>query len=330
MSLAARQTICARLAGVAFLTLAAGTSAAWAETADPAPAPLTLGQPEALPFSDAELQQALLARLLAPAGGAGLPATEVDPAGVGAVTVHVGSRSRVVAVGNRNGVAAARVVALVIAELLTTSDETPVDDDISAAPPPARVAPVPLPDAAVTPDTPVAMIASAAPAPNQRTARQVSVTAGASKGTNNQEDLTGTLDVDLVVPLGHGRLRLVPSAGLALMPTRHVGMVDEVSFDAVAARGLVGASVGPVDVLSGPVFAAYSIGGATPHAGVLLGAEAMARVTAHLSNRLRLLVAARVDGFANRVRIFFTDATAYATPRVGIGIGVGLAWDWAS
>jgi hypothetical protein len=328
--LAARQTICARLAGVVFVALAAATSPAWAETAVPAPAPVTLVQPEALPFSDAELQQALLARLLAPAGRAELPATEVDPAGAGAVTVHVGGRSRVVAVGNRNGVAAARVVALVIAELLTTAAAPPADDDIPAAASPARVAPAPLSAVAVAPDTPVAVIASAAPAPNQRAARQVSVTAGASKGTNNQEDLAGTLDIDLLVPLGHGRLRLVPSAGLALMPTRHAGTVDEVSFDAVAARGLVGASFGPVDVLSGPVFSAYSIGGATPHAGVLLGAEAMARVTAPLSNRLRLLVAARVDGFANRVRVSFADATAYATPRVGIGIGVGLAWEWAS
>src|SRR5579871_2488141 len=92
----------ARLAGVALL--AAAALPARAQTAE-APPPLTLGSPEALPFSDSELQQALLARLLPPgddAGTAGLPRVSVEPAAEGAVTVRVGARSRLVTIGDRD------------------------------------------------------------------------------------------------------------------------------------------------------------------------------------------------------------------------------------
>ncbi len=313
-----------RFASLALLVAAAAASPARAETADaPPPAPLTLVQPEALPFSDVELQRALLARLLPPAGepgGPGPPRAEVAPAGEGAVTVHVGARSRVVALGNRSGADAARVVALVIAELLSAGAEADTAAD----------APAVVPSVAVAPSEPLPTIVATAPTPRPGSAWRLCMTAGAEKGTSDEELLTGTLDVDLVVPLGRGRLRLAPSAGLTVMPTRDAGTIYEVSFVSVAARVLGGASFGPVDVLGGPVVSPYSIGGAIPHAGVLFGAEAMARLTAPLSNQLRLVVATRLDAFADRVRIHWADGQVYATPRVGIGVGVGLAWDWTS
>src|SRR5579871_154808 len=202
----------ARLAGVALL--AAAALPARAQTAE-APPPLTLGSPEALPFSDAELQQALLARLLPPgdeAGAPGLPRVAVEPAGEGAGTVRVGGQRRVVTVGGSSGPGAPRVVALVIAELLTAAAEPPAEP----AAPAVTASTAGAPPAAIAADGE----ASAGPARTSAPpwAQRLSVTAGAAKGTNGDELLAGTLDADVVVPLPGGGLRLYPSAGLTFMP----------------------------------------------------------------------------------------------------------------
>src|SRR5438552_13262394 len=101
--------------------LASAASPARPEGDDGGPAPIKLMQPDALPFSDAEMKGALLARLppaAADPGEARLPPIEIEPAGAGVVTVRVRSQSRTVPVGERSGPEAARVVALVIAELM--------------------------------------------------------------------------------------------------------------------------------------------------------------------------------------------------------------------
>jgi hypothetical protein len=132
------------------------------------------------------------------------------------------------------------------------------------------------------------------------------------------------------MPLGPGRLRLSPSAGLVLMPTRDAGTFHEVSYSGAIVRLLGGGGWGPVDLFAGPFVAPYSVKGASQHAGVLFGAEALARVAAPLSRRTRLVVATRVHAYGNRVRVQWADGGAYATPRLELTIGVGLAWDWTS
>ena len=114
------------------------------------------------------------------------------------------------------------------------------------------------------------------------------------------------------------------------MPTRNAGTFDEVSFLGASIRLLGGAALGPVDLLAGPVLSPYTIGGATPHDGLLFGGEAMARVAAPLATRLWLVAATRVDGFAERVRV--TGPTAAPTPprASSLAVDVGLAWSWAS
>lgn len=275
---------------------------------------------DALPFSDAELQQALLARLLPASSEPGPPAARVEPAGPGVVTVRVGSRTRAVAVGDRTGSAAARVVALVIAELLTAGGP----EEAPAVVTPAR--------------QPVETSAGATEAagelqlvlPEARRRWRLVVTGGATRGTGADEWAAGTLNADLVIAPRAGRLKLAPSLGLTMMPTRNPGELNEVSFRGLTARLLGGFGRGPVDVLAGPIASAYAIGGATAHSGFLFGGEILARVAAPLSRRVRLAVDARVDGWANRVRVHWADGGSYATPRVGFGIGVGLAWDWPS
>jgi hypothetical protein len=318
-----------RICGIALLTLLVVVAPVRGQTADVAPVSVTLVQPEALPFSDAELQQALLARLPAAAAETELPPAAVEPADVGAVAVHVGRRSRVIVVGERTGAAAARVVALVIAELLSANAQ-PDDARTPAAGTPAAEAPSVVPTGVVATGAPSASIAAGAstPAPEPDWTPRLCVTAGAAKGTSADEPWAGTLDADLVMAIGSGRLRLAPSAGLTVMPPRNGGTVDEVSFVGVSVRALVGASFGPVDVLGGPVVSPYSIGGAVSHLGVLVGGEAMTRLTVALWDQVRFVADVRVDAFADRARVHFIGGQLYATPRVGIAAGVGLAWDW--
>ena len=286
---------------------------------DAAPAPQFPNDPDALPFSDTELRQALLARLLPSAGEPGPAAARVAAAGPGTVSVRVGDQTRVVVVGDRTGTAAARVVALVIAELMSARTTSPVIAPVGA---PA------LPDEQ-WPTTVTAVRTSSEAAPRGRPWR-LSVTGGASKGLGGDELAAATLDSDLVIPQRDGRWRLSPSVGLKYTPTRDAGTFDEVSFMSVVARLLGGAAWGPVDLFAGPFVSSYTIGGATTHRGFLFGGEAMARVAAPLTRSLRLAVEGRLDGYANRVRALWLGGGAYATPRVGIGLGLGLAWDWAS
>jgi hypothetical protein len=284
------------------------------------PAPLTLTDPGALPFSDTELQQALLARLLPSPGEPGPASARIAAAGPGAVSVRVGDQTRVVVVGDRTGTAAARVVALVIAELMTAAQ--------SASGAPASGPVVPLQQSAAIP--PAARIDSGPAAIVRRRSLRLSIAGGLSDGVGSDELTAATLDSDLVIPWRDTRWRLSPSAGLKVMPTRNAGTFDEVSFVSVVARLLGGATWGPIDLFAGPFVSAYAIGGATAHRGILFGGEAMARVVAPLSGSLRLAVETRVDGYANRVRALWLGGGAYATPRVGLGIGLGLAWEWAS
>lgn len=308
------------LACAALASLAVAGRAAQAQTQTP-DTRVTPAQAGPLPFTNAELEQALLARLLTPPDETGaLRPTRVEPAGPGAVRVQVGARSRVVALGGRTGAAAARVVALVIAELVSAAP----DASAASAPVPAVSPPLAPPPRAAEAAVPSATPRGRAAVP------RVCLTGGVAKGVGDQELLAGTLDADLVMPIGRSRLRIAPSVGLVITPTRNPGTFDEVSFVGAALRLLGGAAIGPVDLLAGPLLSPYSIGGATPHDGLLFGGEAMARVAAPLAARLWLVAATRADGYANRVRVHWADGRAYATPRLSIAIDVGLAWNWAS
>jgi hypothetical protein len=310
----------ARHACVAMIVVASARAASGQQPTpgDAATGPVDPG----LPFYTGELAQALLARL-SPTDEAGPPDLKVEAAGADAVAIQVGGRTRVVAVGERTGAAAARIVALVIAELLSgDAEDPPAADD--AAPAPA----VTVANTGRETSAPVLTLAPPM-TPGPSTPPRVCVTAGATRGVGSEELIAGTIDADVVLPLRAG-WRLAPSAGLVLMPTRNDGTFDEVAFRSVVGRLLAAADVGPIDLLAGPFAAAYTITGANEHSGVLFGGEALARFTLPLSRRLSLVAAVRGDLYANRVRVRWADGGGYATPRVGLGIGVGVAWDWPS
>jgi hypothetical protein len=313
------QSACVGLALGAAARPASGQETS-SDSPGPAPAPLAAVDP-GLPFSTGELAQALLARL-SPADEPGPPQLKVEPAGADAVTIQVGDRKRVVQIGERTGPAAARVVALVIAELL--SDGPNAAQEEGGAAPAVTVARSQNETAA-----PV-LISSPSVASGLSPPPRLCVTGGATKGLGTEELLAGTIDADVVLPYGPAWARVAPSAGFALMPKRNDGTFDEVGFRSAVGRLLAGGDFGPLELLGGPFLAAYSITGATEHAGVLLGGEALARFTLPLSRRLSLVAAARFDVYANRVRVRWVDGGGYATPRAGVSIGVGVAWDWSS
>jgi hypothetical protein len=292
------------------------------DSAGPAPAPLPTVEP-GLPFSSGELAQALLARL-SPADEPGPPRLKVEPAGADAVTIQVGDRKRLVQIGERTGPAAARVVALVIAELLSDEAEAAADDRAAAPAPAVTVARSQDERGAPVLTSPPSVPSGPSSPP------RLCVTGGATKGLGTEELLAGTIDAEVVLPYGPAWARVAPSAGLVLMPTRNGGTFDEVGFRSAVGRLLAGGGFGPLELLGGPFAAAYSITGATAHAGVLFGGEALARFTLPLSRRLSLVAALRVDVYANRVRVRWVDGGGYATPRVGAALGVGLAWEWPS
>jgi hypothetical protein len=326
-----RTTRLVTIAGVACAALAfvAGPRSAFAQgeiAGEPPPTPnaaVDPGLPPGLPFSTGELAQALLARL-SPADEPGPPRLKVEPAGADAVSIQVGDRRRVVQIGERNGPAAARVVALVIAELLSDDRDTAQDEAGAAAGPAVTVS------RSQNEAAPPVLTSSPSPASGPSPPARLCVTGGATKGLGTEELLAGTIDADVVLPYGPSWARVAPSAGLVLMPKRNDGTFDEVEFRSAVGRLLAGGGFGPLELLGGPFVAAYSITGATEHAGVLLGGEALARFTLPLSRRLSLVAAARVDVYANRVRVQWVDGGGYATPRVGAAIGIGLAWDWPS
>jgi hypothetical protein len=332
MNASARQTRRA-MAGVvcAALALVAEVRPARAEGAAPdrpAPAPITLVDSTTAPFSSAELGQALLARLTG-SEDARPPQVRITGAAGGMVTVEVGARSRRVELGDRTGTTAARVVALVVAELMSDGegDAAETSEEVDAAPSAPAVTVAEASDA-----TPAASLATASASEPSGPIQplRLSVTGGVAKGIGSEELLAGAVDADLTLALGDSGWRLTPSAGLVYMPTRNGGTWNEVSYTGAAARLLGGGSWRLFDLAAGPFATRYSIGGATSHAGTLFGAEGLLRLAAPLSRHMRLVVATRAHVYANRVRVVWADGNGYATPRLELTIGIGLAWDWAS
>ena len=124
-----------------------------------------------LPFTADELEQAAGARLTM-STEPGAAVVVVGPADGAGIQIRMGDRQAVVDVGARAGLAAARVVALAIAELVA---EAP-DAASTPQPAPARPPPESAPLAIAAPATPPA--ASLPPGPPVR----ISVAIGARRG----------------------------------------------------------------------------------------------------------------------------------------------------
>ena len=285
--------------------------------------PLRLQITGELPFTAEELEQAAGARL-AMSAETGAAVVIVGPADETGVHLRMGDRQTVVLVGARAGLAAARIVALAIAELaaevpggasaLQPEPAPPAADAAAGRGPPAIAAPAPsLPPRAL--------------APHGSPAR-ISVALGASKGMDVIEPLTGTCEADVTFALPHFDV----AAGLGIwdVPTRNAGRADEASFVAGVVRASAGWQSGPVQLLLGPFVAPYRLEGGVNHTGVLAGGGAMLRGGWRFAAapRVQVFGSLRVDAFANRVRVSLVGAEpSFASPRLGVGVGVGVGWD---
>src|SRR6185436_20175262 len=253
-----------------------------------------------LPFTAEELEQAAGARL-AMSADTGAAVVIVGPADEAGVQVRMGDRRTVVVVGARAGLAAARIVALAIAEF--PADAPTTSRAIAAAiPPPAS--PPPHPPA------------------------RISVALGGSKGLDATEPLTGTCEADVTLPLS--RFDVVGTLGVWDVPTRHAGLPDEASFVAGVVRASAGWRSGPWQLLLGPFVAPYRLEGGVDHTGVLAGGGAMVRVGSRFAAapKVQVFGSFRVDAFANRVRVSVVGAEAsFASPRLAAAVAVGVGWD---
>jgi hypothetical protein len=278
-------------------------------------------------FSAAELDDAVRARVPVAAPGADAAAEAIVTAdGADAVVVHAGDKTQRVDLGDRRGTAAARIVALVIVDLIA--------DELAPAVTPTQRAE--RSDAADTnaaavvqaPDAPAVLVRDAMTDARAQDALRIAGTAGASRGIGAQEPFCFRADVDVSRPVA-GRLVAGGALGLVLIPTRHAGQPDELSYLAGTARASFGWRANPVELTAGPFLSPYKLGGTTDHAGVLAGAGVMARLVTPLAARTQLVVAARADGYANRIHVNWQGFGGFATPRLDFGLAVGLAWDTA-
>jgi len=288
--------------------------AASAPMAASAAAAIQLRTTGELPFTPEELEQAAGARL-AMSADTGAAVVIVGPADEAGVQVRMGDRRTVVVVGARAGLAAARIVALAIAELAA---DAPADASTAQ------------PAAAPAPKAPAAIAAAIPPpaSPPPRPPVTISVALGGAKGLDAAEPLTGTCEADVTLPLS--RFDVVGTLGVWEVPTRHAGLPDEASFVAGVVRASAGWRSGPWQLLLGPFVAPYRLEGGVDHTGVLAGGGAMVRVGSRFAAapKVQVFGSFRVDAFANRVRVSVVGAEAsFASPRLAAGAAVGVGWD---
>lgn len=282
----------------------AGTLAAWGADAraDEAARVTILGP---VPFSSEELEQSIAARLPATAPWRAPERLIVGPAAPSGIVVRMGERTYSVAVGDRRGAPAARVVALVVTDLMLQEIAPP-----QAAPLTERRA-------------------AADPAPARAPlALRLTAVGGASKGAGGEEPYAVAVDADATLLVRQLVLGLM--LGGTWIPQRHAGLPDEVAYAEAVARVVAGWRYESFEILAGPSASPYTLRGAVQRTGVLFGAGAIGRVAPRLAGRLRLVVSLRVDVHANRLHASWTTGGGFATPWWNTAGEIGLAWDFGA
>lgn len=280
------------------------TLAAWVAEAR-ADAPLSVTIEEPVPFSREELAASIAARMpTAPPGTATQPVI-IGPASPAGIAVRTGKRTHLVPVGDRRGSSAARVVALVVTDLMVQELAPAQDMALTSR------GPAPEPGAWLGP-----------------LALRLTVVGGVSKGSGAEEPYGFALDADATLPLRQVVVGLM--LGGAWIPQRRAGRPDEVAFTEAVGRLVIGWRRDPFEILAGPFVSPYALTGAAEHAGVLLGAGVIGRLAPHLTGHLRLVVSLRADGYTNRTHVSWTTGGGFATPRCNTTIGAGLAWDFGT
>ena len=263
-----------------------------------------------LPFTADEIARAVAARLSPNPAQGPRRAFLVGPVDGGIVRLRVGDKLVYVPTGDRQGASAARVVALVIADLAA-------DEIVPAAAVPA----------AARASGEVTRAVPAAPRPPG----PMRLTLGAvlSKGLGGEEMPCYGVEADLV-GRAIGRITWGTALGLVVIPHQDTPQPDGFSYTAGIARLLVAWRLPGLELLAGPFASRYALGGSSHHTGTLAGAGVSARLAPALSHRLRLVVGVRVEGYANRIHATWSTQSGFATPRVAAALSVGVAWELGS
>ena len=282
---------------------------------------LAAAQPvAALPCSDEQLRQALSARAQVLAE----TPVRVLPQGPGGTTyvVRVGARERVVDVAGAEGVEAARVFALVAADLALHAEQplsVPAPEPSAAA----RTSPDGDAPAGPSPD---------APAANAQTAMvdvgQIGVEIAAPYNVD------GTPGFGLQTTASIERwLRWAAFAwrvGYWKLPSgRSQATGSEIRFDALTLHAEVGVRFERFGGGVGAAIAPYWVRGGRGDRGVLPALTLHAAFWHPVSRTLRLGVRAIADAFLKRRRFLSGAEAVVATPAWTLGLGLGLAWGWS-
>lgn len=263
--------------------------------------------PPALPFREHELADALAARLpgIAPRD---LTLAIVD----GRVLVTLGAHVRLVDLGDAKDVEAARVLALVIADLA----REPLPQ------PPTETEPVP-PALAALPARPRPADAQAPSKPDRA---RLGLDVTGQRGLAREE--SWSFDVGIAASTAVWRNLLVAArvgyTGSPAVESSATG--TRVRFSALSLRPALGVRLQLFELSAGPSLLPFWLAGGEGRREVLAGAHVQLALWAPLLRSVRLLARLCFDLFANRTRMYAGSDQVLTTPRVMAGLALGVGW----
>jgi hypothetical protein len=262
--------------------------------------------PATLPFDEQELGDALAARLPT------LPRSELHIEAVdGVLVVRWHEHVRVVELGEARGSQAARVVAVVVADM-TQRDAVPSVPEVGASAPTAPA---------------LTGIRSPPISPSDRA--RVSADGALQIGASAED--SWSFDVGLgATALRRRRLVLGGRVGYWKAPTvRSRATGTPVYFDALTLRPTIGVRLGLLELSGGPVLAPFWVRGGNGHRDILAGANVQLSLWFAVLASLRITTRAQLDMLGNRTLLYSGDDLVVATPRFMFGLALGLAWGWS-
>lgn len=265
-------------------------------------APVRAELPAGLPFDAQELADALSARVPGV-----MPHDLTLASTAGGVLVSLGARARVVDLGKAQQAEAARVVALVVADMLAE----PL--------PPLPPAPASAPAVSATPG------AVGMPAASTDRARFGLDLAG-QRGMAPEESWSFDVGMGASATVWR-RLLLAGRIGYTgSAPVESSATGTRVRFNALTLRPALGLRLRLLELSGGPTLMPFWMQGGEGHRDLLAGGHVQLAVWVPVTRSVRLLARLCCDLFANRTRLYAGSDAVLTTPRAMAGLALGLGW----
>lgn len=249
-------------------------------------------------FTDGELAAALAARDTSGEVRRRCKATAPAPDS-GRVTVRCAGRARLVELGSRTGMMAARLVAMVALDLV-------------------------FPEAAALPVSAPAHAMTSQPPDSRPLAIRARLLPGARRGVSSTDAPTLAVEADLAVARDGLEIRV----GLGWWRTEEEPTLLSAAMSALPVRAGGAIRLAAVELSASAVAAPYRFGYPISITGVLWGGGIGARAVTQVASGLELSVGGGVDLFANRIAIDLEGETVFSTPRLCVSGSVGVGWSW--